>query len=287
MAFCGTMQAEEETKRYILLYNSYNISFNENTPLYNIEAPIIGTLLYFLIISYIQKIIPQGKSPYDDSNILKYFSLVHNIILCLLSFTMIIGVIDAAWERSTTVSAFDLICSSFKGKDILLGKVGFWLYIYYLSKYYELIDTIILVIKGKKVGFLHVYHHSIMIWITWFWIYYPWIEGSLWCVFVNSIIHFFMYMYYALSTLKYDVWWKKYLTSSQIIQFITGIFYVSVYFYYYFNDLRFSRTSPYFITWKKGCGGDLSPALVAYSINITFLYLFIKFYYETYKKKSN
>jgi hypothetical protein len=39
------------------------------------------------------------------------------------------------------------------------------------------------------------------------------------CVVGNSLIHAIMYYYYALSALKYEIWWKKYLTKLQLAQF--------------------------------------------------------------------
>ena len=42
-------------------------------------------------------------------------------------------------------------------------------YLFYLSKYYEVIDSIILLLKGKKVGQLQSYHHAgalISMWIA-------------------------------------------------------------------------------------------------------------------------
>ena len=38
-----------------------------------------------------------------------------------------------------------------------LGRLG---YLFYLSKYYEFVDTMILVVKQKKVSVLQSYHHA-------------------------------------------------------------------------------------------------------------------------------
>ena len=68
---------------------------------------------------------------------------------------------------------------------VVSGPVAFWIFIYHLSKYYELVDTMLIVFKRKPLILLHVYHHLIMIWITWSWMKDPWLVGSWWCVMVN------------------------------------------------------------------------------------------------------
>lgn len=53
--------------------------------------------------------------------------------------------------------------------------------------------------------------------------------------FNNSLIHVFMYWYYFKQTLGIDVWWKKYLTTGQIIQvfiIIINNYILIIYLYY-------------------------------------------------------
>jgi len=215
------------------------------------------------------------------------FALVHNVVLVILSLVMGIGVVQGALERASSRGWFSLICGDIAGRELLRGKIGFWIYVYYVSKYYELIDTLILLLKAKPVIPLHIYHHAMMVFGGWAWNYYGWLEGSWWCVFVNSVIHFFMYIYYTLAILKIDVWWKKHLTSLQIFQFMTGWFYVNIYLYYYFGNLHivWENDLPRF-EYEQGCFGHLGCALMAHAVNCTFIVLFIRFFLRTYKKSG-
>lgn len=67
-----------------------------------------------------------------------------------------------------------------------------------------------------------------------------------------------MYYYYTVSTIGIHPWWKvlikflteiyeqKHLTGLQIYQFVSGVVYTAVYFYYYFKDIKieFESTFP-------------------------------------------
>ncbi len=49
----------------------------------------------------------------------------------------------------------------------MTGSLPFWSYVFYLSKYYEWLDTVFLALKKKHLSFLHTYHHFITLWICW------------------------------------------------------------------------------------------------------------------------
>jgi len=74
------------------------------------------------------------------------------------------------------------------------------LWIYYLSKYYELIDTLIIVLKNGDLIFLHYYHHAIIIPVTWAWVVFQMRFGIIGLL-VNTGVHVIMYSYYAASIL--------------------------------------------------------------------------------------
>lgn len=109
---------------------------------------------------------------------------------------------------------------------------GAWSYIFYISKYWEFVDTWILVLKGKAPSFLQVYHHTGIAFCMWVGV----LSQSSWLVpvvLLNSVIHTLMYTYFLIKTIspKTEIKSAKYLTKAQIGQFFTGIFYSAAVLY--------------------------------------------------------
>jgi fatty acid elongase 3 len=52
-------------------------------------------------------------------------------------------------------------------------------YVYYLSKFLELADTFILILKKKELIFLHWYHHSVVILLVWSWVQFDFAYGKI------------------------------------------------------------------------------------------------------------
>jgi hypothetical protein len=69
------------------------------------------------------------------------------------------GAFYRAFAESGTAGLVHVFCDS----DLALWaatKFPFFCYIFYLSKFYEVLDTVIILAKGKKVGMLQSYHHT-------------------------------------------------------------------------------------------------------------------------------
>ncbi|XP_068630460.1 very long chain fatty acid elongase 7-like [Battus philenor] len=148
---------------------------------------------------------------------------------------------------------------------------GVWMY--YLAKISELFDTIFFVFKKsyRQISFLHLYHHSGMAVAGWLAIkYFP--GGQ--CIYVgwiNSFVHIIMYTYYLLSNFgpKYKkyLWWKRYLTVMQIIQF--GLISIQ------------NAVSLFF-----DCGFPVVLKLLLLCGCVNFTWMFSSFYYNTYIKDN-
>ncbi|KAL2798850.1 GNS1/SUR4 family-domain-containing protein [Aspergillus keveii] len=120
-------------------------------------------------------------------------------------------------------------------------------WIFYLSKFYEVLDTAIILAKGKKSSTLQTYHHAGAMMCMWAGIRY--VAPPIWIfTLVNSGIHALMYTYYTLTALRVRVPTiiKRSLTSMQITQFIIGSSMAAAYLFinYTLPPVRSIPTTP-------------------------------------------
>jgi fatty acid elongase 3 len=202
--------------------------------------------------------------------------VAHNIFLCVLSLAMTLGTLVEVILAVNRFGLQDTYCSGVntgRPNVFFTGRIWFWGFIFYLSKYYELLDTLFIVAKRRPLTFLHVYHHIVIIALALGFMrsrmtFY--LNGII----TNATIHTFMYYYFWQQSLGRNVWWKKYLTKAQIVQFFWGL----------------SSFLPYPIV----CGTQFSlDAIVTRQwlanqlVMISFILLFTHFYHNTYKEHSS
>lgn len=146
-----------------------------------------------------------------------------------------------------------------------------WLFL--LSRLVEWLDTIFFVLRKKEnqVTKLHVFHHSFVPLICWTYLKYHPGKTVAFFPLVNTFVHSIMYTYYFLATFGRSIqpylWWKKYLTSLQIIQFVLILVQLA--------------TIP--LSSNEKCQYPRGFLYVAFAGAILFLWLFYTYYIETYK----
>ncbi|XP_037299370.1 elongation of very long chain fatty acids protein 7-like [Manduca sexta] len=225
---------------------------------------ILASYLYFC--SYAGPRYMKDKKPYN----LKTVIMAYNLFQIAFSIFLTYNGIYYAIKTDYNFSCHSIDYSN-EPQSIRWAADVWW---YFVSKITELLDTVFFVLRKKnnQVSFLHLYHHTLMPTLSWIAVKYspggqaiP--EGT-----INAFIHILMYGYYFLAGLgpqyqKY-LWWKKYLTSLQLIQFcivlylnVTGIFAKNCNYPKYLN--------------------------VAVIFNcFAFLYMFGMFYYRSYVKNA-
>lgn len=111
--------------------------------------------------------------------------------------------------------------------------VRYGVFLHYLCKYMDFIDTLIIVLrkKNEQLSFLHLWHHA-TIGLVWGWVVNTWPtaeEGGsaayAYGAWINSCIHVIMYFYYGVTALgvKVPTPIKKSVTTAQLTQFASCI----------------------------------------------------------------
>ena len=172
---------------------------------------VIGSMILFVLTLPLLKIFrdqvlfrqeEQEKQQQDSKNQrrmmerIRQLTAIHNFILAIFSLVCAWNVYAIIGERIVrqdgTGGIYSFYCdidASFWNQD----GMGAWSIIFYLSKFYELGDTWLLILKGKPATFLQVYHHAMMIAAMWGGV----IGQSPWLfvvVTLNSVIHTLMYI---------------------------------------------------------------------------------------------
>ena len=103
------------------------------------------------------------------------------------------------------------------------------IYLFYISKYYELFDTFLLYLNGKSPIFLQKYHHIGAV-ICWHLCYVYKVDGVWVMTLCNSFVHTIMYSYYLGCLLKINQvrFIKRYITTLQLTQLMCGHYHILV-----------------------------------------------------------
>ncbi|XP_069354763.1 very long chain fatty acid elongase 7-like [Maniola hyperantus] len=228
--------------------------------------PVAGIMISYWL--FVLKLGPMYMKSRDPVQVTKYL-VVYNIFQVFVSFYIAIAVINCM----RTYGVFPSICPGdpVERKSLLVRSCHTFL----LAKITELLDTIFFVLKknGRQVTFLHVYHHSMVVIVTWIALkmdsVYP---SATFIGGINALVHAVMYTYYGLSAFpsmaKY-LWWKKYITTLQLAQFFT----IMAHHYVSFRMAKCDKIDIFFL------------ATIFHLF--LFVYLFLDFYIKTYMKNIN
>lgn len=228
----------------------------------------VGAVCFYFLTTHLLQRTMRTRKALDIPRAL----FVHNMLLCFASLWL------GTWLTYTLVSRFlgglslhGLVCSRSIYED---GHMHLIYYINMFFKVWEFIDTFLLALRKKKIAFLHAYHHAATLVLTWAQMTEH--SGCQWVpIVINLWVHVAMYYYYAMSALRIRIWWKKYLTTIQIAQFVVDVTVVS-YAYAVFIRAGFD---------ENACYGTTRGAIIGLSILISYLLLFIQFYVSTYLVK--
>lgn len=232
------------------------------------SSPLPQTIILVLYVYFVTSLGPklmENRKPFE----LKKVMITYNFFIVLFSVYIYYEFVMSGWGTGYSFRC-DIVDYSWSPTALRMARTC-WLY--YVSKFIELLDTIFFVLRKKnsQVTFLHVLHHTIMPWTWWFGVKFA--AGGLgtFHAMLNTAVHVVMYSYYGLCALgpafqKY-LWWKKYLTSLQLVQFIIVTIHIGQFFF--MEDCKYQFPVFLYIIMIYTC---------------IFLLLFLHFWYCAYTK---
>ncbi|KAM7532970.1 hypothetical protein Aperf_G00000124702 [Anoplocephala perfoliata] len=222
---------------------------------------IVGA--YLFMVWYGPRVMAKRTSAFEIRSVLVFY----NACIVALSLWMVYEFCVNGWVFGGYSFGCQPVDRSMHPQALRIARVC---WVYYISKIIELADTSFFILRRKflLITFLHVFHHAVMP-ATW-WFFAKFVPGgfSTFHALLNSFIHVWMYTYYALAAAGPQfhsyLWWKKYLTTAQILQFLLVIAHTSQLFFF------------------KDCDYPMLFGWWIFLFAVTFLALFSHFYYQTY-----
>ncbi|CDO92814.1 unnamed protein product [Kluyveromyces dobzhanskii CBS 2104] len=234
--------------------------------------PVLAAIATYYVVIFGGRAVLKNTEPFK----LNFLFQLHNLFLTTLSSTLLVLMVEQLIPMIAKHGLYYAICNYGAWTQPLVTLY----YLNYITKFIEFIDTIFLVLKHKKLTFLHTYHHGATALLCYTQLVgttaISWVPISL-----NLGVHVVMYWYYFLAARNIRVWWKEWVTRFQIIQFVVDISFI------------------YFAVWQKvasdyypslphcgECVGSTAATFSGCAIISSYLFLFIAFYIEVYRRQG-
>lgn len=228
------------TRGFFQWLSSFSDPRVENWPMMSSPLPTLGAFILYLLLANYGPTMMKSRKPLQLRGLL----VVYNLYVAALNLWIACELCYCAYRlRYRSLCQLVLITN-----DPYVMRIANGVWWYYASKGIEFADTLFFILrkKDRQLTFLHKYHHSSMFLVWWTAVRFVPGGSAIVPIVVNSLVHVLMYTYYGLTALgpsiqKY-LWWKRYLTMVQLIQFFVG---VSIGIHLITSDCQFTRWMQY------------------------------------------
>ena len=215
--------------------------------------PVIFGLVQFM----------KNREPFD----LRVPLILWNLFLALFSLLGAIYMIPLFPIALSEYGWWTSVCSRW---CYGIGGNAFLVFLFDLSKVFEFVDTLFIVLRKKPLIFLHYYHHVATMAFCWYCNQTSQDYGCHGFYFstMNFFVHFVMYTYYAVMAMRIRIpnFVSTFITTMQIVQMIIGVGVV----YTLSTCYNVDNTTVYF--------GSV--------LYLSFFLLFAEFFYKRYFTKK-
>ena len=157
------------------------------------NMPLAGAVVYLTVILALHRLLRWREQPLGiPRSVLVMYNLVQVAINAYVAYAIAHAV--GGWVFGLGV------------RDTPAVRHG--VYLHYLCKYLDMLDTVIIVLRKKReqLSFLHLYHHSSIV-VVWGWVVHTWPAdaSAVYCygAWINACVHVVMYFYYGLTAVGY------------------------------------------------------------------------------------
>lgn len=187
----------------------------------------------------------------------------------------------------------ELVCGDTRMDWVIDNPAGFWTFVFCVSKLPELIDTVFIVLRKKKLITLHWYHHfTVMLfcWQSWTFIS---LNGLIFAA-MNLTVHTVMYTFYCLTALGFRPnRFSMMITLIQILQMVVGTVVTAyalldMFVWHPIDKLDYSSRMPaWFLDETKRhtseeCLGSSGNMLCGFAMYVSYFVLFVHFFVQAY-----
>ncbi|KAL1432869.1 hypothetical protein MTO96_001866 [Rhipicephalus appendiculatus] len=188
--------------------------------------PMVAAYLYFVKVAgprWMRK-----REPFRILNVIR----VYNVSMIVVNSVSLVVILIPTYLPG---GSYSLWCQGITGSspDEHLKYYKYaWIFIAW--RYADLLDTVFFILRKKfnQVTHLHVIHHTIVVVNIWFYGRFAPAGQPALGIALNTFVHIVMYTYYFLASfgprMRKYLWWKRHLTTLQIVQFIIIIVHMSV-----------------------------------------------------------
>jgi len=181
------------------------------TPFTSLEALVTFHVVYLSSLYALTNFMEEKPIPFW----VRGFAFVHNMFMSVLSLVMLLGIVLGAYQKERFSSFSNYACNRTM-KNV--GLLPFSMYVFYLSKAFEFVDTFLLVLTKKKLIWLHKIHHLTTMSLVWHAMHID-MAAEITCGALNCFVHVIMYLYFA-SPINFL---RPFITFFQIFQFVLAL----------------------------------------------------------------
>lgn len=185
---------------------------------------ILGVSAFYLTVTFVlHRYMKVRESPFACKPF-KSILLVYNFLCVLLAGYVVWGIGHVLiFTPNRKFVCNSLIHADSAGEKLNAGFMAKVFWVFYAQKFWEFLDTWFFLLRKsfRQVTFLHVFHHCSICVVVGLILPFEFNGDMYLPIFLNALVHVLMYSHYLVSALGLSTPWKPYLTSMQLLQFVT------------------------------------------------------------------